>query len=308
MNLPTDHPTDPRAIRAQIDETRHRMDHTIDALKERFTGRHLVDEALHFIRTQNQNGKMKNLTQKISSSADAAVHSVVDTVKANPLPAVLIGTGVAWYIYNQIRAQGTNGSVSGTDVPRDYSDESYDRDASDLGISNREGFGVGENLKEKAGQIKERSKEAFQTAGTKMHEMGEQVREKAHEMGDRARRGAAELGNRSRQLIEQNPLESGLVCLAIGLIGGLALPTSNRVRQTVAPGARRLRQRAGDMADRSRVVLRSATQAAKTEAEAQGLTRAGSAAGNGAPQRAGNPGGEAAVPESAVAGNLERVS
>ncbi len=302
MNLPTDHSTDPRAIRAQIDDTRHRMDHTIDALKERFTGRHLADEALHFIRTQNQNGQMKKITQKISTSANAAVHSIVDTVKANPLPAVLIGTGVAWYIYNQISAPGTNGSASGTDVPRDYSDESYARDASDLGISNREGFGVAEGLKGKAGQIQERSKEALQSAGTKMHEMSEHVRDKAHEMGDRARRGAAELGNRSRRLVEQNPLESGLVCLALGLIGGLALPTSNRVRQTVAPGARRLRQRAGEMADRGRVVLRSATQAAKTEAEAQGLTRARSVSGTGGPQREGNHGDEVAEPETAVAG------
>jgi len=276
MNPPTEPAPESEAIRSQIDETRHRMDETIGALGERLSGRHLVDEALHFFRTQNENGNMNKFTQKISTSANTAARSVVDTVKANPLPIALIGAGVAWYFYNQSRRGATNGSYSDPEGYGNYYGESYARDASDLGISAQD-VAEPRGLKAKAGQLQERSKEALQAASEKIQDMGGQVRERAQELGDRSRELYREGRQRVVSTIEQHPLESGLVCLAAGLIAGLAVPTSPRLRRTIAPRARQLRQRAGEVVERGRVVIHRAAEAAKTEAEAQGFTRSRSA-------------------------------
>jgi ElaB/YqjD/DUF883 family membrane-anchored ribosome-binding protein len=302
MNPPIETSPDPRVIRSQIDDTRHRMDETIGALGERLRGRHLVDEALHFFRTQNENGNMNKFKQKLSTSANTMVHSVVDTVKANPLPAVLVGAGVAWYLYNQTHRGVANGSSSDPEGYGNYYGESYARDASDLGISAQDIVEPRGGLKEKAGQIQERSKEALHAAGDKIHEMGEQVRERAHELGDRSRQLYRQGRQRVASTIVERPLESGLVILAVGLLAGLALPTPPRLRQTIAPRARQLRRRAEDVVERGRVVIHRAAEAAKTEAEAQGLTFSrGTGAGAGAaaaPRPAGNAAGVGKSPEA----------
>src|SRR5687768_11036222 len=102
------HSNETDALRSDIDVTRRRMDDTIDALGERMQPRHLLDEVLGFFRRHDFNGEKERLThmrEKISHGTDTAMHSVVDTVKHNPLPALLIAGGVAWMIYNSRRSR-----------------------------------------------------------------------------------------------------------------------------------------------------------------------------------------------------------
>ena len=101
------------------------MDETIEALGQRFQGRHLVDEALHFVRKQTENGNMTQLKSQIKQSADTAVHTVVDTVKANPIPAALVGAGIAWYFYSQTRDDSSRNGYTYEDPIRGYYDEPY---------------------------------------------------------------------------------------------------------------------------------------------------------------------------------------
>ena len=85
---------DPEAIRSEIDTTRRRMDDTMEALGERLKGRHLLDELLGLFRSDNQSPKAMQIREKVSRTASTAAHSVVNTVKSNPMPALLIGAGV----------------------------------------------------------------------------------------------------------------------------------------------------------------------------------------------------------------------
>src|SRR3954471_2225199 len=82
-------------LRSEIDSTRGRMDDTIDQLEGRLHGRHLLDEIVGFFRRGDGDGQMGEWKEKISRSA----RTVVDSVKAHPLPLILIGAGVGWLIY-----------------------------------------------------------------------------------------------------------------------------------------------------------------------------------------------------------------
>lgn len=95
---PTDNPDNPDAIRSEIDDTRQRMDDTIDALSQRLKGRHLLDEVLGFLRPRlaNDGGELK---EKISDRASSLLSGITTTVKAHPVPALVIGAGIAWWIY-----------------------------------------------------------------------------------------------------------------------------------------------------------------------------------------------------------------
>ncbi len=275
MNPQPDQPAETNRLRHQIDQTRERMDHTIDALGRRFQGRHLIDEALHFVRIQSEKANMTQITNRLKTSADTAVHTVVDTVKSNPVPTALIGAGLAWYLYSQTRRADSNGYTY-DDPIQGYYDEGYgsagpgDSDVGEPVAGATEG--VGERIREKAGRLRERSRDAVATARERLHSVGE----RAGEVGNRVRHRSQALLRDGRQrvstAVHQHPLESGMACLALGVIIGLALPTTQRVRSTVAPGARRLRQRTQEMVERGRNVARTAAHAAMQEAEAQGLT------------------------------------
>lgn len=286
---PSGSTSDPRALRAQIDQTRQRMDHTIDALGQRFSPRHLADEALGYIRNQTENGNMRKFTNQLTHSADTAVHSVVDTVKANPIPAALIGAGIAYYFYAQRQHDGSSA----------FTDEGYAGEESYYGQMSESGGSLRERIGEKAGDIKERSREALHQAGEKVQHAGEFVRERAQQVTDRARERAQVVGQRTRQLAQQgrervvstidhHPLESGLACLALGLIAGLALPTSPRVRRRLRPRAEQMRHRAEEFVERGKTVARTAVAAAKNEAQAQGLAPGSSATPPASQPRPGN--------------------
>lgn len=296
MNPSHDNPTE--TIRSDIDATRRRMDDTMDALGDRLQPQHLLDEVLGFFRGATSDGadRLSPLREKISHSATTAMHSVVDTVKQNPLPALLIGAGVAWMLYASNRRQppaSADGHYYGYDregEPVRYDPEThYDRPLQYPGGYTANEFGLEETAKPgvlpdklaaKAATASEHLKQGLAHVGEAAREKTSALRARATEITARAGAGTREAYTRTRQRVvstaDRHPLEVGLVALAAGLIAGLALPTPHAVNRTVGPAADRLRTRtreAGtEMFEKGRRVARAAVSAVKEEADAQGLT------------------------------------
>ena len=278
------------AIRSDIDTTRRRMDDTMEALGDRLQPRHLLDEVLGFLRGSTNDGdtRLNQMRERIGHSCNTAMHSVVDSVKQNPMPAVLIGAGVAWMIYSSRRDSSHRYDYE--DAARRYNpDTHYDRPleypSADMDNQwSEQGESTGGSLKDKiadkasaaGNQVKEKLSQAGEAARGKMGEL----RERAGEITARVRDGTRETYARTRERVastaDHHPLEVGLVALAAGLIAGLAIPTPNAINRSVGPTADRLRQRtreAGtEMFNKGKRVAEAAVAAVKEEAEAQGLT------------------------------------
>lgn len=280
----------PEAIRSEIGQTRRRMDDTMDALGDRLQPRHLLDEVLGFFRAEDGDGnsRMHDVRRKITEGADHAMHAVADTVKKNPVPALLIGAGVAWMIYES-RRDKTHGRGR-----RDYDDGRYDPDAyldrpleypSTRGSDSSGGNGsklahLKEEVGEKAAAVGEQVKEKLADAGNAVQQTYETAKARAGEITGRVRERTAEAYTRTRERVvhtaEQHPLEVGLVGLAAGLITGLLLPTPDVVHRSVGGAADRLRDRAkesgSEMLAKGKRVAQAAVAAVKEEAQTQGLT------------------------------------
>jgi ElaB/YqjD/DUF883 family membrane-anchored ribosome-binding protein len=301
------HQSETDAIRSDIDTTRRRMDDTMDALGNRLQPRHLMDEFLGYLRGDSADGetRMTHLKQKIGHSCESAMHSVVDTVKQNPMPALLIGAGVGWMIYESMRDKSprtSDGNYYGYsregdrldydpdmhyDRPLEYppSLEGAEAEWTDQGDSKLAGMKdkladktsaakeklahAGEAVREKAGALKERT-------GEKLHA----VKQRAGEMTARMRDGTRQAYARTRERVvttaDKRPLEVGLVALAAGVLVGLALPTPAPVNRTIGATADRLRDRTrqagSEMLEKGKRVAQAAVSAVKDEAQAQGLT------------------------------------
>lgn len=338
MNPSSQSETD--AIRSDIDVTRQRMDSTIEALGSRLHGRHLVDEFLGFFRRSNPDGSQ--MKERISQGASNALNSVVDTVKSNPVPALMIGAGIAWMIYNSRKesapskswSQGAEMSGLGempydpdlhVDRPLDYTTGQVTgslglgaEDSSQLSGTDTSGDvsaagGMKEKLGQAGGQLRDKATDLRHRAGERV----QAVRHRAGEMSAQARERARMMYSQTRERVattaHEHPLELGLGILAAGVLVGLALPTAEPVNRIAGPTVDRLRERtreAGrEMLEKGRNVARAATEAAKQEAQSQGLTPERLREQAGAiGERTQQAAGDAARNEGLAAGNAPKPS
>ncbi|HEY9155005.1 MAG TPA: DUF3618 domain-containing protein [Opitutaceae bacterium] len=290
-------------IRSDINQTRENMDQTIDALASRFRGRHLLDEVLGFFRSSSEHAaeRASELKDRMSDSASRAVSAVADTVKRNPVPVALIGVGAAYLVYKSVK--GSNSSNSGNYSKHDH--ELYDTDSPGYELSGDEyipvdldEYALRQSQESSSGQLhrtlaqaKSAMRSATETRGGKIrtatHRVGEKLREGTQTVRDRAGDLTNRVQRTTRKAYEQSrdtvvhtvqthPVEVGLGLLAAGVMIGLALPTPRRVNQVVGPQADRLRRRARELGqelvERGRTVAHAAADAARKEAQAQGLS------------------------------------
>lgn len=264
------------AIRSDIDVTRRRMDDTMDALSNRLHGRHLLDEILGFFRGSSRDGdsRIHQMKDSLSHSASSAMHSVVDTVKANPLPSLVIGAGVAWMIIGSRRRKSAETWAESYATGELYDEPlTYPPAAShgEMDYSGGQGAepskmgAVAHNLSEKAAIARERISGMKQRAG-----------EAAGRAKERAQHAYSQTRDKVSGTAQNHPLELGLGLLAAGVLVGLAMPAFEPMNRLAGPTVDRLRQRTRErgreILDKGRKVAHAATTAAKEEARAQGLT------------------------------------
>jgi hypothetical protein len=78
-------------IESDIRQTRGRMDATLDQMGDRLTARSLLNSALGWWESRSVGARTGGATKD-------TYQSVARYVKENPIPALLVGAGVAWMI------------------------------------------------------------------------------------------------------------------------------------------------------------------------------------------------------------------
>ena len=103
----SEHTSDPRRIEHDLDQTRSRLDGHLTELQQRLSPGQVLDDVMRYFRG--------------SEGADFG-RSLLDSVRANPLPAALTGIGVAWLMTANPRggAIGPSSAANGTGKARAY--------------------------------------------------------------------------------------------------------------------------------------------------------------------------------------------
>jgi ElaB/YqjD/DUF883 family membrane-anchored ribosome-binding protein len=281
---PQDNP-ESETLRSEIDSTRGKMDETIDALENRLHGRHLIDEVVGFFRRGDHSGEVSEWREKLSRTAE----TVVDSVKAHPVPLIMIGAGIAWLAYENRRGSRRSSDQDDFSYPtEDYSASDFETEQGSVGMG--ETYATGESTEEPSGEsdtLAGRTKE-------KLSSLGQKAREKASDLGERTRQtlGSARervadvsrrTADRSREIYgktretvsrtaDRHPLELGIGLLALGVIAGMAIPTPETLTRKLAPAGNKLRETGTDLLQKGKRVAQAATEAARAEAKTQGLT------------------------------------
>ena len=82
-------------IQSDIRGTRRDMDQTLDQLGERLHPRHLLDDVLDLFRNTPEGSASRN---QLTRTSKRVGRTVAAELKEHPLPALLVGAGLLWWI------------------------------------------------------------------------------------------------------------------------------------------------------------------------------------------------------------------
>ena len=276
-------------IRSDIDRTRADMDETFSALESKLTPTQILEEAWGLF--------------KGGSSAGAT--RLLRVVREHPLPSAVIGLGAGWLLVESSRRSESHdsgdygygrGSYDRSSYGRSsYGEPGYSRSSYGRGTSSYRDFDSGsdwesessdtarDKVKDVAGSAKDAVSNAADTVGEKAGQLKDQALDLGHQAQEKAlqlKRQAKTQVRRARtgfwQTMEENPLLVGAATLALGIIAGLAIPSTDvedewmgEKRDQLVDQAKELGQ---ETLDKGKQVAETVVDKVKTEAEHQGLS------------------------------------
>lgn len=285
--------------RSRIEETRNHLSGTIDAIQEKLSPAHMVQEAKDTVREATI-GKAQDVMGSATDTARGYGSSLVDTIRQNPIPMALTGIGLGWLVMS-LRKSGGSRSTSG------YSQYAYrpntgvdrygyarDRDwdnryrtpgnggESEGGID-RAGAMAGkaqDAVTNAAGTVQDTANQAMDRVQNTAGQAVDQMQSTAGELAHSAQSGMMQARSGFQRMMDSNPLAVGVMALGAGAAIGLAIPETEMENELMGEQRDQLvdqaQSKAQGMAQRAQTVAQEAVgaakDAAKQEAESQGLT------------------------------------
>lgn len=203
---------DPDAILASIERTRLDMDSTLHAIEERLTPGQLVDQGLDYLRNSGGREFLSNLTA---------------SVKTNPLPATLVGIGLAWLMVSSQRS----GGASFSSVGDPFDTESRD---STTGVVQ-----AMRSTKDKVTGAMQATRERVAGTAQGAREIIGSTTERARRQVDRARDGY-------QRVVHEQPLALGAVGIGVGALLAASLPRTRAEDAALGPAADRVKETIAD--------------------------------------------------------------
>ena len=262
---------DPQQLEREIEETRREMAETVDAIQERLDPDRLkreveqrVDQAVERAKSDIEDatiGRVRNMTDTATRTAQNWRHNVVETVKSNPVPAALVGVGLGWLIM-----EGSNKNW-GAMRSRRYDQYGYDQYGYDRYGYDRYGYAgteygtgaeysrrwddepsrteqleqgyrrarhevedrveeMGERIEGAAEDVRARAEHLRDEATEQFDDLRDEASMRARRLQQRARMESQQVQRNAERMMNENPLAMGAAALALGVLVGWALPST----------------------------------------------------------------------------------
>jgi hypothetical protein len=287
-------------IRESIEQTRAGMNETIDQLQERLSPSYLKEQVKEEIREQYRQakesvraatiGKVEDMVERVSGSVYETRRSIVDTITANPVPAGLVGIGLAWLWMNR-RSDAGRGRYGYPDryaSPYRYDDagrrytargatksmrqaagESWDGDGGNSNFASDAGdaiTGVTDQVRETASRLADKAKDTVTGAV-------DQAQQKAGYVVDQAQYQARRVEQRLGAAIQDNPLAVGAVALALGTALGVAMPQTRKENEWMGEARDTFVEKAQSVASEAMEKVQEVAQQVSGEVQPSGSNR-----------------------------------
>jgi len=211
---------DPATLERRSDAIRADVGQTLDALQRNYSPGALLDRSIDLFKEHG--GELgANLGR---------------SVKQNPVPALLTLVGIGWMMISEHRD---------TDRYREHDYDPYDDEdvyVTDTSTGLREGEssgdttlarsddgdGSGDGVKEKLGAVREKMRDAKESAMDSVRSGRRRLSEGSHRAKDRAAYRARRARDGLENMLDEQPFVVGAVGIALGALIGAVLPESER--------------------------------------------------------------------------------
>jgi ElaB/YqjD/DUF883 family membrane-anchored ribosome-binding protein len=256
-------------IRSGIEQTRADLSDTIDALQEKLDPARIAEQVKGQIREKateaydtakdavkeatigkaekimsNVSETVTNATERAGTAVRDTSSSVVDYIRENPVPFVLIGIGAG-----MLAMSGRGKERSRYDWSRNAEGDAYGRSGT---------------VSSAATSVRDAAASAADT-----------TREQLNYVSDQARQGARVASDRFKTTLQDNPLALGVAVLAAGAIVGLTLPATRVENEYMGEARDRLmgqaKSVAHEAAEKVQRVTGEAGRTLKDAAQKEGL-------------------------------------
>lgn len=238
-------------LELEVEETRGRIDQTVEALKDKMQPREMFDEA----------------TRMMGGASNKVLTTAVDQLRENPIPIALIGLGVAWLAISQTRRHSASVGYEGSGYYPTY--EGYDEGESLRAKVKAKAEAAKAKLADSAERAKSKLSDAQHHAADSMSGVRGKVGEYAHLAQDKAGEYGREARRRFDDTLDAEPLVIGAVGLAVGAAIGAALPSTATERRYFGPARSKVADRAKASLDDVKDVAQRAYGQVKEELHRQ---------------------------------------
>lgn len=214
-------------------------------------------------------GRVEQMANNLREGTRGAGASLVNTIKENPIPAALVGFGLAWLIFGKSNGSSSSSWRDDRSYYEDREDWRYgydDERRGRSGLGERAGT-MASDISHKASDVAGSVSDAADTVKERAGDFVNQAQERVGMAGQQLRGQTHQVMDKSQTLMQDNPLMAGVVALALGAAVGLMLPVSERENQLMGEARDKFMDRAGgvvhDTVDKAQRVVSEATQAAK---------------------------------------------
>lgn len=209
-------PNNAAAIRADIQQTRERMSHTVENIGERLNPDRLkaqlkstIDEKKAELKSNIHDatiGKAEQMARVAYDRVEETRHGMIENIRENPIPAAMVGIGLGWLLLSgrrnedrvvrHVEYDGFSGPsydrYAGSDAR--YYTPIYDDGTASMetssGYSDQSG-GAGERFSDIRDTARERAGEFTHRAQERVSGIAEGARERLHNVADRAQAAAS---------------------------------------------------------------------------------------------------------------------
>jgi hypothetical protein len=189
------HDEDPAALEREIEQTRQRIDSTLQELGDRLSPGQLLDQALDRLRG--------------ASAPRQFASNLARSAEDHPLPVVLVGVGLAWLMFSERAGGRRRVERSTNELDRAFGGN---------------GGGVMEGAAETARGAVSAVGEAASAVGDRVQRTREKARHATTRVSEGAQRGAANARSAWQHVRDEQPLVLALAGLAVGAALGGSLP------------------------------------------------------------------------------------
>jgi hypothetical protein len=267
-----------RQIQAEIADTREELSETIDALQEKLRPSNIVSDATDRVKTATTE-RVRHMAESAGETAQDMMRStrhatsgIVEGARQNPIPALMIGVGIAWLLVDRTRNHDTGRRYRNTSRSQDWRRYGASGTSDRYYRSQNVAGGTGVDLDDDA-EYGYAEYGSNYTYGDDRSSSGiSRVTERASGMADNARnslrRSTRGAQNGFQRLLRDNPLLVGAAAIVAGAAVGAALPETERENELMGETRDSMIDKAQELARNIPVTVQEAAgEAVKTVAE-----------------------------------------